>query len=95
MARRKFTRAFKESAVRRVRPQGYRVPADAKSLGVDPASIRTRVVKFGDGIDAPSPPGRDGALRSENQRLRKENARLLMEREILKKAASFFATEQP
>jgi transposase len=40
-------------------------------------------------------PSGDGVLRAENQRLRKENARLLMEREILKKAAAFFAKEQP
>ena len=31
----------------------------------------------------------------EIRRLRKENAQLLMEREILKKAAAFFAKEQP
>jgi transposase len=40
-------------------------------------------------------PTGDGALKAEVQRLRKENARLLMEREILKKAAAFFAKEQP
>jgi transposase len=40
-------------------------------------------------------PTGEGALKAENQRLRKENARLLMEREILKKAAAFFAKEQP
>jgi transposase len=34
-------------------------------------------------------------LKAELRRLRKENARLLMEREILKKAAAFFAKEQP
>ena len=33
--------------------------------------------------------------RAEVQQLRKENARLLMERDILKKAAAFFAKEQP
>jgi transposase len=37
----------------------------------------------------------DGALAAEVRRLRKENARLLMERDILKKAAAFFAREQP
>jgi transposase-like protein len=37
----------------------------------------------------------EGDLRAEVQRLRKENTRLLMEREILKKAAAFFAKEQP
>ena len=35
------------------------------------------------------------AVQAELQRLRKENARLLMERDILKKAAAFFAKEQP
>jgi len=32
-------------------------------------------------------------LEVENKRLRQENKRLLMEREILKKAAAFFANE--
>ena len=34
-------------------------------------------------------------MAAELRRLRKENARLLMERDILKKAAAFFAKEQP
>jgi transposase len=37
----------------------------------------------------------EGAVQAELRRLRKENARLLMERDILKKAAAFFAKEQP
>jgi transposase len=94
MAKRKFTREFKESAVGLVRQQGYTVTQAARSLGVDPASLRGWLTKFGDGVEGPST-GSDGALRAENQRLRKENARLLMEREILKKAATFFAKEQP
>ena len=36
----------------------------------------------------------DQALRAEVQRLRKENQRLMMEREILKKATAFFAKQQ-
>ena len=93
MARRKFTREFKVSAVRLVNEQGYSVPEAAKSLGVDQGSVRQWVEKFSS--EAGLAPAGDGALKAENQRLRKENARLLMEREILKKAAAFFAKEQP
>jgi len=97
MARRKFTPEFKRSAVQLIQQQGYSVPETAKSLGVDPTSVRGWLAKFGPEMvgGAGGPAGSDGALRTENARLRKENARLLMEREILKKAAAFFAKEQP
>jgi len=93
MARRKFTREFKVSAVRLVNEQGYSVPEAAKSLGVDQGSVRQWVEKLG-GETGLAPSG-EGALQAELRKLRKENARLLMEREILKKAAAFFAKEQP
>ena len=93
MARRHYTREFKVSAVRLVNEQGYSVIDAAKSLGVDPASVRGWIEKFSN--EAGLAPSGDGALAAENRRLRKENARLLMERDILKKAAAFFAKEQP
>lgn len=94
MAKRKFTAEFKRSAVQLVKQQGYSVGEAARSLGVDPGSVRGWIERFGDEIDGASP-GSDAALRAENAKLRKENARLKMEREILKKAATFFAKEQP
>ena len=93
MARRKFTREFKVSAVKLVNEQGYTVPEAARSLGVDPNCVRGWAEKFGS--EAGLAPSGEGALQAELKRLRKENARLLMEREILRKAAAFFAKEQP
>ncbi len=93
MGRRRFSHEFKISAVRLVQEQGYTVSAAAKSLGVDAGSIRGWLKKFV--AELPSAPTGEAALRVEVQRLRKENQRLLMEREILKKAATFFAKEQP
>ena len=91
MARRQFTREFKLSAVQLVNQQGYTVSAAAKSLGVDRGCVQQWVEKFS--AEAGPAPAGDGAVRAELQRLRKENARLRMERDILKKAAAFFARE--
>ena len=93
MARRKFTREFKISAVRLVNEQGYSVSEAARSLGVDPNCVRGWVGRFSS--EAGVSPSGEGAMAAELRRLRKENARLLIEREILKKAAQFFAKEQP
>jgi transposase len=93
MGRRKYTREFKLSAVKLVNEQGYSPVEAARSLGVDPASVRGWVEKFS--AEAPVSPSGEGALKAELRKLRKENARLLMERDILKKAAAFFAKEQP
>jgi transposase len=95
MARKTYTDEFKQSAARLVREQGYSVKKAGQSLGVDPGSIRDWVRRF---APEPAPAGdatsADG-LRREVERLRAENRRLLMEREILKKATAFFAREQP
>src|SRR5687768_583006 len=85
--KRNYSREFKESAVKLVHEQGYTPMEAAKSLGVDPATLRSWLKKF------PAPPGAvatESGLRAELRRLREENKRLLMEREILKKATAFF-----
>jgi transposase len=92
MPRRKFTREFKVSAVKLVNEQGYSIPQAAKSLGVDPNCVRYWVQHLSN--EAGLSPKGDGAVAAELARLRKENARLTMERDILKKAAAFFAKEQ-
>ena len=89
---RKYSREFKVAAVRLVVEQGYAVVEAAKSLGVDDKTIRDWMDKFRDEV-GPAPSG-EAALKQQLRRLREENARLLMEREILKKAAAFFAKNQ-
>ncbi len=92
MARRKYTREFKVSAIKLVSEQGYTILEAAKSLGVDQGSIRGWLKKF-----APQPgaePSSEAAIQAELRRLREDNKRLLMEREILKKATAFFAKQQ-
>lgn len=91
MGRRRFTREFKLSAVKLVNEQGYSPREAAKSLGVDPNSVRDWVQKLA--AEAGLAPSGEAALKAELRRLRQENARLLTEREILKKAAAFFAKE--
>jgi len=92
MPRKKYTREFKLSAVRLVNQQGYSVPEAARSLGIDAANVRGWVKDLS--CEEGMAPAGDGAVAAELARLRKENARLTMERDILKKAAAFFAKEQ-
>lgn len=93
MARKRYSREFKLSAVRLVQEQGYSIAEASNSLGVDDQCIRYWIRQLKDEVGEPT--GQNASLRSEVQRLREENRRLLTEREILKKAATFFAREQP
>ena len=81
MARRKFTREFKVSAVQLVNQQGYSITEAARSLGVVPGNISGWMGKYGD----EAPVVGERSVQAELRRLRKENARLTMERDILKK----------
>jgi transposase len=92
--RRKFSPEFKQDAVKLVTEQGYRASEAARNLGVDGSLLR-RWIKEYDQAKGAAFPG-NGRLNSEQEeirRLREENKRLRMEREILKKAAAFFASE--
>jgi transposase-like protein len=93
MPNRKYSREFKLSAVKLVNEQGYKIKDAAKSLGIDAANVRGWVKKFSQ--EEGLAPSGEGAVQAELRRLRKENAQLVIEREILKKAAAFFAREQP
>lgn len=91
--RRTFSPDFKEEAVRLCRAGGRSITQVATELGLTESNLRNWV-KQAD-IDIGS--GQSDALstdeRHELVRLRRENKRLQMEREILKKATAFFARE--
>jgi transposase len=89
--RRKFTDEFKEGAVKLVTEQGYKISEAARNLGIHATQLR-RWVK-GKSLDAPPVTTSTVQLQAELKQLRRENERLRMEREILKKAAAFFAKE--
>lgn len=92
--RRKHSSEFKIEAVKLVTEQDYTIAEAAESLGVHPNLLAKWKQKFApEGkVDEPAI-GEKARLEEEVKRLRKENARLLMEREILKKATAFFAKE--
>jgi transposase len=94
MARKTYSRDFKVSAAKLVTEQGRGLKDAATSLGVPTSTMQYWVRRFGTTVARPQPPDDPESLRRENQRLRDENKRLLMEREILKKATAFFASEK-
>jgi transposase len=92
--RQHYTKEFKKDAVKLVVEQGYSSNEVGRRLGVNQTNVSRWVREYRQQNDPPV----DGAasrseLEAENKRLLKENQRLQMERDILKKAAAFFAKE--
>jgi transposase len=96
MARSKYDEEFKASAADLVLKQGYSVRDAATSLGINDETLRLWVNarRSADGAEASGGGESLKDLRKQVAALKRENARLLMEREILKKATAFFAKEQ-
>src|ERR1700730_6450722 len=92
-ARRKFTAEFQAGAVRLVLDEGKTVGAVARELDLTPSALSLWVRH----AQADRTKGRTGLTteeRAELASLRKDNRELRMERDILKKAAPFFAKHQ-
>src|SRR5258706_14141676 len=91
--RRKFSEEFRAGAVRLVLDEGKTIGAVARELDLTPSSLANWVRH----AQADRTKGRTGLTteeRAELAGLRKENRELRMERDILKKAAAFFAKNQ-
>lgn len=91
--RRSFTPEFKADAVRLVKAGDRAIALVAKDLDLTETALRDWVKR--DVVDTSTAPQAvlTTAEREELVRLRRENKRLSVERDILKKAAAFFARE--
>ncbi len=86
-----FSKEFREEAVRLLRSSDRTAEQLARELGCSPQSIRNWARQID--VDQGRAEGLTSAERDELRRLRRENRILTEEREILKKAAAFFASE--
>ena len=94
VTRRKFSREFKLEAVKLVKERGVSVPQAAEDLDVHENVLRKWVRELREEPQEAFPSnGKQKVQDAEIARLRKEVAKLKMERDILKKAAAYFAKE--
>jgi transposase len=92
--RKSYSKQFKIDAVKLVTGEGYKISEAARNLDIHPNILRKWKDQLnGDNDQAFPGKGHMTPEKEELYRLRKENKRLRMEHEILKKAAAFFAKE--
>jgi transposase len=94
MQRRKFTREFKIEAVRLIRERGVSVAQASVDLGVHQSQLRDWAKQFAEDPQHAFPG--NGQMKPEQleiARLKREVLKLKAERDILKKAAAYFAKE--
>ncbi len=92
MSNRYFTEEFKEEAVKQIKERGYKVSEVSKRIGVSSNSLY-KWLKQERGNNGRHGKDHEGDLRKENLRLKNELKRVEEERDILKKAAAYFAKE--
>lgn len=98
-----YTEAFKHSSAKLAVESDQPIAATARSLGINEVTLYGWVKKYFPNHQANQASNRGGQatneptqaeLLAELKRVKKENARLKLEHEILKKAAAYFASEQ-
>lgn len=90
--RRSYTPEFKYEAVRLITDEGRSMAEVARNLGIN-ATMLGRWKREAQEEDPFPGKGRMKPMEEELRRLQRENRQLKMDREILKKAAAFFARE--
>ena len=90
MSRRRYTEEFKVAAVRQITVEGHSAREVAGRLGISTHSLYVWKGRYG---ESPERAAQIKADHVENQRLKKELKRVTEERDILKKAAAYFAKQ--
>jgi len=94
MQRRQFSREYKIEAVKLVKERGVSVAQAARDLDVHETMLRKWVREFGaDPTQSFTGNGQMKPEQLEIERLRREVTKLKAERDILKKAAAYFARD--
>lgn len=95
MKRRSYSREFKIEAVRLIRERGVSVAQASRDLDVHENLLRNWIKQFADDpLEAFPGHGKMKAAEAEIARLKREVQKLKAERDILKKAAAYFAKDQ-
>ena len=88
MSGKRYGEEFKREAVKQVTDRGYSVAEVAHRLGITTHSLYAWIKKYG----KPTPrEANKPDIEAENARLKAELKRVTTERDILKKAAAYFA----
>lgn len=89
-----YTAEFRASAVKLANESDQSVAQVALDLGINANTLHTWIGKYSRRQSPDNPTRTDDHLYDELKRLKKEVARLTEERDLLKKAAAYFAKEQ-
>lgn len=90
MSGKRYPEEFKIEAVKQVTDRGYKVGEVARRLGVTPKSMHEWIKRYGEGSDQHK---EISAQQAELRRLKADLRRVTEERDILKEAAVYFASE--
>ena len=88
-----YTAEFRESSVKLATESDKPVAQTARDIGVNENTLHTWINKYSRPLERDKTVRTDEHLYDELKRLKKENARLIEERDLLKKAAAYFAKE--
>lgn len=89
-----YSAEFKESSVKLAIDSDQPIAQTARDLGINSNTLPTWISQYS------RPKGKDKTVRTDDplyqelKRLKQENARLIEERDLLKKAAAYFAKPQ-